>query len=169
MASRKLAELDDFAARLKHDIHREFYHYWRTRRGDGLLPGRQHIDPVDIPKVLPWMFLVDVVDGTGSGPRFRTRLVGTGIVRRAGRDATGLWFEEAYSGEYLRSAIDTYRDIVRNGVPHLSSRIFPTGDGTAVSYDRMILPLARDGETVDILAGVFVFHEDVSVRRTRAG
>src|SRR5690348_8213244 len=39
---------------------RELYEYWRSRHpAEGVLPGRQHFDPVDVPKLLPWIWLVD--------------------------------------------------------------------------------------------------------------
>src|SRR5690242_1355091 len=54
------------------------YDYWRSKApGEGLLPGRRHIDPVDIPRLLPNVWLLDVVDDPR---RFRVRLVGGALI-----------------------------------------------------------------------------------------
>lgn len=38
------------------------YEYWHSKRpSDAALPGRQHVDPLEIPSLLPHLFLIDVV------------------------------------------------------------------------------------------------------------
>jgi hypothetical protein len=52
------------------------YDYWRRiAPGPGLLPGRQHLDPADIPKLLLSVRLL------GTPPRFRARRIGTALQR----------------------------------------------------------------------------------------
>lgn len=141
--------------KLHHSAHVRMYEYWSSKSPSGRLPGRQHLDPVEIPDLLFNLALIDVVR-SDRGCRFRYRLAGTGIAGRAGRDPTGKCFEELYDGEYLRKANSTYQSIVETGLPFTSSRKFPVGK-ECLSYDRLILPLARDGETVDILVFLPVF------------
>ena len=47
------------------------------------MPARRDLDPCDIPKLLPYVMIVDNVDD-----RLRWRLVGTAVAREAGRDLT---------------------------------------------------------------------------------
>jgi hypothetical protein len=59
------------------------FDYWRSKApAEGTLPGRRHIDPLDVPRLLPHIWLVDVVD---EPRRFRVRLLGTALVE------TGTW------------------------------------------------------------------------------
>src|SRR5262249_16923216 len=57
------------------------------------LPGRQHIDPADLPaRYLAQLLLLDVVPATPR--RFRFRVAGTAFSSIAGRDVTGLHYDE---------------------------------------------------------------------------
>jgi hypothetical protein len=131
------------------------FRYWAGRApGSGLLPGRQHIDPVDFPSFLPRIALIEVLreGGAESPSGFRYRLTGTEIVDRAGRDPTGKRFDDLYAGDYLVQALETYRAIVEARRPNYSRRTFPLIEGREhLEYTRLILPLAGDGTLVDML------------------
>src|SRR5271156_7010638 len=60
---------------------RAVYDYWLGKAPDaGKLPGRQHLDPIHIPKLLENIWLIDVV---GAAARLRFRLIG-GASQRIG-------------------------------------------------------------------------------------
>src|SRR5688572_5758180 len=66
-----------------------FFDYWLAIRPSAdCLPGRQHFDPIDIPHVMPRVWLLDVVRD-GDRLRFRYRLVGTKEVETLQQEATG--------------------------------------------------------------------------------
>ena len=111
--------LDDFANTLRDDRHRRAFAYWRSKAPEGRLPGRRDIDPLDVPDLLPWLTLVDAI-WEGTRLRLRCRLIGTEVVIRFGRDITGLYAEEAYPGDYLAQALETYGAIIKSRRPHLS-------------------------------------------------
>lgn len=67
----------------------------------GLLPGRQHIDPVTLRAVLPFINLVDIVRGAADGLGFRFRLVGTLQTTAAGREISGKYLEEAVDPKFI--------------------------------------------------------------------
>jgi hypothetical protein len=142
---------DQLTARLQHAEHRRVYEYWLRKCRDERLPARADIDPVDLRRQLPRLALVDVLRKP-DGLQFRHRLTGTEIVERAGRDPTGKRFDELYSGSYLQTALATYRHVVETGRPHLSERSYPlVPDRQYLQYDRLLLPLAADGRTVDMV------------------
>jgi hypothetical protein len=60
--------------------------YWDRHRENQPAPKRSHIDPVDIPRLLPYVGLVDVLD---EGACFRFRLVGQHIVDNHGQNIVG--------------------------------------------------------------------------------
>jgi hypothetical protein len=141
---------------------RQFYEYWLGKGRNGRLPGRQDIDPVQIPELLPWMILVDPVPAD-SRVRFRIRLVGTGIVARAGRDATGKWYEELFAPRDVERFTEIYAGIMASGQPHhfRSDYDIERLQGREhIRYERLLCPLATDGQTVDMLAGVVAFIDD---------
>lgn len=146
-----MSETRALPSSLRHSEHQQLFEYWRSKcRGD-LLAGRRDIDPVDLRQVLPRLALIDVLR-EADGLDFRYRLTGTEIVERAGRDPTRKRFTELYDGDYLEAALATYRTVAEEGVPMLSERTFPlVRDREFLRYDRLILPLAADGRTVDMV------------------
>lgn len=137
---------------------RDLHAYWKACGAEGRLPGRADIDPVDIPNptdILPWLCLVEVhrdTDGTRQeGPRFRHRLIGTGITNKLGRDATGLWFEDIYEGKRMLETQADYQDIIELRGPALQRRRVPVTGREFLIFERLALPLAADGENVDMI------------------
>src|SRR3546814_2463406 len=55
---------------------RRLYEYWCSRCQGGALPSRRDIDPLDIPDLLPNLFLLDVI---GDAEDFVFRLAGSRV------------------------------------------------------------------------------------------
>lgn len=151
-----MVDLDEFRATLAVPQHCELFEYWRSKAPAGGLPPRGAIDAVDIPRLLPWIVVFDVIWEDGR-PEFRFRVIGTGCVERYGRDATGRRFEEVYEGETLARQQSTYEQAARTGAPDRARPEFPVSEKEHVVYDRLILPLADDGVTVDALIALMIF------------
>lgn len=130
--------------------------YWQSLCGDRRLPARRDIDPASLAEALPVVSLVDVIGGHG-GLRYRSRLVGTEIVERFGREITGRRDEEYYHADYLPYLRTAYDGVVESGRPMLFRCMPETTDGVRLEYTRLVLPLASDGEAVDMLLCVFAF------------
>ena len=62
---------------------REFLAYWHGKCPQGGFPSRADISPAEILKLLPYIFMLDVLEDEG-GLDFRFRLVGTAIVQSEG-------------------------------------------------------------------------------------
>lgn len=146
------------AEHLTNPSHQEIFAYWLSKRTAGRLPGREDVDPMEVPLILPWMGLVDV-DRLGENFRFRYRLIGTGLVARLGRDSTGKWFDEIYDPELRERHAGDYVDVVRTAAPKLSRVQVPIEERSFLSYERLTLPLAADGTNVDMLLVVVAFDE----------
>jgi hypothetical protein len=161
-----MGDLQDTGLELRHDDQRTLYDYWRARQRSGRLPARADIDPADLRHLLPRLALIDVLR-EDHDLAFRYRLTGTEIVNRAGRDPTGKRFEELYSGDYLQTAHATYRQVVDTGRPHTSDRVYPLVPGREyMRYDRLLLPLAGDGVTVDMVMLLIIVLEHSRVDRS---
>ncbi|HYM01853.1 MAG TPA: PAS domain-containing protein [Stellaceae bacterium] len=135
---------------------RKLYEYWhRIRPAPERLPGRQHLDPLDIADLMPNVFMVEMV---GDPVRYRYRLVGTRIVAAMQRDVTGRWYDEAHPGvldhpmhRYLEERWLAKRATWRRGRPWLHV------DPDIYEIEQVVLPMARDGETVDLMLIITVF------------
>jgi len=135
---------------------REFFDYWMSRAPSGRLPGRQHIDPLDIPKLLPGLALFDVIR-TADGLRFRWRLVGTALVEAIGVDYTGRFVDEAGLPAVKYEAVHrVFCDIVRDKRPNYWETPITSAGRDFISLQRLALPLAGDGETVDMIVGYYI-------------
>lgn len=135
---------------------RALYAYWADRAGARPMPARGDLDPIDIPTLLPKVILVDLAERLDD---FRFRLCGTGVVRGFKHDRTGVTLgalrpdlensDEVYAG-YWRCYQDAEPDyfhgrVVSSAMEHRR-------------YSRLLLPLSRDGQRVDMIFGGFVFY-----------
>jgi hypothetical protein len=146
---------DDLVACGANEKIRQAYAYWRSVHPPDVLPGRQHIDPLRLGRLLPLVWLIDV---QREPFRLRYRLVGTEIVTLLGREVTGLWLDEAHPdldshASYLGRAQAVVNDHIPNwryGRPNLWQH------DTYTTVQNLIMPLASDGRTVDMLFNVSV-------------
>jgi len=132
--------------------------YWRRIRPAGApLPGRQHFDPAAVPRLLPTIRLYDVFRNPW---RFRYRLMGSELARILGRDLTGQWFDAGPRGSRSwRSYEDLMFVAAGSGLSyHRGFPIFSAAEKDHLTSERILLPLARDGTTVDILLGLSIHH-----------
>lgn len=122
----------------------------------GRLPGRQHVDPIELPpRVLPNIVLLDV-ERHGHRLRFRFRLVGTALFGYFGREVTGALYEEAVTScttALVRKAIETV--VTAKHPVYLETSATTTGC-EFMRVKRLGLPLARNGETVDMILGLLL-------------
>ena len=127
--------------------------YWLSIHPEKGLPGRQHFDPRDIPSMLSNIWLVDVFQDP---LRFRFRLFGTRIVDYAGEDNTGKWLDERwpdFDTKFMKQVIDTKQPNWSRG----ASQFRPEKD--YYELERVRLPLAHDGENVDMILVLTLFFD----------
>src|SRR5882724_4542583 len=90
---------------------RALYVYWDGRRGGREVPTRADLDPADIPSLLRYVFLIDVL----SDPlRLRYRVFGTALTALFKRDLTGCEVGEGSKPEQLPQIQARYAGILRD-------------------------------------------------------
>ena len=126
---------------------------WQVRRRGRLLPSRGDFDPLDLKYVLGKLLLVDVLgpDVAGRPLQFRYRLVGTELAARVGVDLTGRTLDDYPSPEYREFMRRRYTQTVEERRPLSSVQTRLVVDNQVRRYEALLLPLAADGETVDML------------------
>lgn len=126
---------------------REVYGYWQSKMIGSRLPARASIDPIEIPKLLPYVFLIDV---ERDPPRFRFRLVGTQICVWGGRDPTGFYTDHESFGSRGPEIGRQYAEVAARRRP-----VYREQRGAErrsfMFYEKVVLPLSSDGETVEVL------------------
>ncbi len=132
-----------------HQNIREIVEYWVRIHPETGLPGRQHFDPLEVPRLLPNIRLLDVI---GMPPRFRIRLMGTRLRDFFGAELTGMWLDEVFSNLdgslthiELLNAIETKGPRWRRGRPALDI------DKDFLDMERVYLPFAKDGRNIDLI------------------
>ncbi len=133
---------------------RALYEYWRRKHRGSQLPSRADIDPLEIPRLLANIALLEV---TGAAEDFVFALAGSRIEEVHGRSLKGVSLlqlhkelESAPSVRFCVEAVTTREpqihqaDLKEYGKAHWVCR-------------RLILPLSSDGERVDTLLMGAVF------------
>lgn len=136
---------------------REIFDYWQRKAPPGRLPGRQHIDPMEIRHLLPSIVLFDVLP-QGTHFRFRWRLIGTAVVQAVGTDYTGRFIDEVIlTADRYEALSAVLSEAVRGRQPQFwRTSINSSKERDFISIDRLALPLASDGESVDMLLGYYL-------------
>jgi PAS domain len=140
----------------EHPRFRRLADYLASKAPPGKLPGRQHVEPTEIPDLLPWLMLVEVIAQADVEPYYRIRLVGTEVVGIQGRDGTGKYVEEVLNKTEAATITQGYGEIVGSQVPGYRQGMVATVGREHVSYRRIAFRLTRDGEGVNMLMFVFV-------------
>ena len=141
---------------IEHPGLRALYDYWERSRPGERLPGRQHLDPLDIPDLLPNLLLIDVL----SPDDYRYRLVGTALARRVGRDTTGLSIIDAYPDDSWEEIHPDYLYVLDERRPCLRWTAVKDMKGKSQAYQRLLLPLASDGKHVDMILAAAYWLQD---------
>jgi hypothetical protein len=132
------------------------YEYWRRKAAGRQLPRRRDIDPVEIPKLLADVMLVDVEpDG-----RYRYRLIGTENTQAHGMKATGRYLDEVLPGrEYRNHVLALYDEAVQKKQALYSECLFLSPERLAPERHTKVLfmPLSEDGETVNMVFVLQIF------------
>lgn len=131
----------------------QLYRYWQSvAPAPGVLPGRQHIDPLGIgASLIPWVFLLDVIRAPGAAVDYRFRLVGTSSVALVGRDATGQLASAVFGKVDALFMLTTFDQTVTDAAPTFWIATVPHDRIGEVTIHRGLFPLARDGRSIDML------------------
>jgi hypothetical protein len=134
---------------------RRLYEYWLARRRGRRYPRRGDIDPLDFTYVLGNVMLVDVLRNP---LRFRMRVHGSEMARRARYDLTGKLLDELPIADYRNYVIERCTRLAETGEPALihGERVL---DGRSHRYEALWLPLSEDGIGVTMLLCGLVYRD----------
>lgn len=136
--------------------------YWDRRRTSQWMPTRSAIDPGHLPDQAPWLVLAAVA---WNPLRFQFLTVGSELQARLGYRLTGTTID-AEAGMFYKAyaACATEIRVTREFAQ------YDFGDGGGpVSFERLLLPLSDDGETVTAVLGGIVYTDHAMVTDVTPG
>ena len=128
--------------------------YWLGKQGGRAMPARRDIDPTEIPRLLPNLQLIEVING---GSRFRYRLIGTALVEAFGRDYTGTYLDELFPDERGAFAHGLFQAVCTARQPMFLRSTYSTLRAVDLVANRLYLPLSDGGTNVGIILGALTF------------
>lgn len=132
----------------------EAYAYWESKRGERPMPSRRDIDPVEIPALLPYVTLIDVL----SDPLdFRYRLIGTEVRNISEGNYAGKRFSELPSKGRGSVIWDTCEQTVLARSPFSQSPPYAGPEQSLRDCENLLLPLSEDGAQVNMIFRVISF------------
>lgn len=133
---------------LKSPINQRGFDYWNQKRGSKALPARDDIDPSEILKILPHVFLLDV---RPEPLDFRYRLIGNKMDEHMTGSYTGLWMSEIPHQKAPSRIWASCRQVVEQKQPLSSDTPYVGKHKEFLTTEDLIMPLSDDGEQVNML------------------
>lgn len=131
--------------------------FWQQHLGLHRVPRWQAIEAEDLSHVSGNLSFLDVIAGE-DGPRFQIRFHGEVIGRVYGSaDCRGVFLHENKPEPAREQALAPYRRAVATGRPVYLIHDITDRQGRLVHCERLLLPFAHDGESVDRILASFEF------------
>jgi len=119
-----------------------FERHWTKLRGDRQMPTPEEIDPMDFPRFLPCVFLLD---GT-TLDRLVVRLAGTFYRELYGIEITGHRVADLIPFDRTPDILDEYRTCLERGrLVYHSGQVTWRSRGSQLTFHRILMPFGRDG------------------------
>ena len=135
---------------------RQFLSYWRGLCRGRRFPARADLDPVDIPRLLPYMMLVDVADANAGS--FAFRLIGSHITDMVGFNPTGRSLDAFLGdGSFGDFTHGIHAQSLRLGCPVYGGGRHLTAYETTHTCRRVMCPLSDDGTTISTIVTCAMF------------
>lgn len=137
---------------IAHSKLRNLHHFWELLRpAPDLLPGRQHFQAEDIWPWIGYLGLIDVEHGDRpeDSLRFRIRLQGENLARLAGNGQSGGYLDETLQTRYRDLILEQHIQAAMTGLSVYRIQLDETKPWKRI--DRLVLPFASDGHSVDLL------------------
>ena len=120
--------------------------YWNRIRAGREMPARADLNPGDVPKLLPYMILIDVLHDPLD---FRYRLIGTEIDRIVARNYKGVKFSGLPEKRAPNPIWQHHQETVETRAPVRKELSYYGPDGDVRRIEHCLMPFSSDGKTVD--------------------
>lgn len=128
---------------------------WRALRRDAPCPRRADFDPLKFRGALGLLSLLEVYRNPW---RFKYRVHGTETALWVGYDLTGKFVDEGASKDFADKAADHLAFVATTGRPAVERHYNQIVGLRNLNVEALVLPLASDGYTVDLLISILIPH-----------
>lgn len=134
-----------------HRIHEQLMEYWQTLSRGRPMPLESEVAMEDIADIWDSCFLLSVQPNS-----FAYDYLGTSIIAAYGDDLTGREITETLLYPHPPSLVNSFKNVVLNGVPAIDDSEFTNSKGETVKYRSCVLPLASsdNGKVTFLLGGM---------------
>lgn len=129
-------------------------YYLKLREARGALPRAKSVDPIEIPALLPFLVIITLHEDGTLRPRYR--LTGTSIDMMVGRNLSGAYLDTVHTPAEMERILALHREIIGDRQSRFMRSRLILESRQYITAERLIVPLAEDGETVDSVAGIVV-------------
>jgi hypothetical protein len=127
------------------------YEAWKRTATGRMAPKREEITPALLRSVLPWIWMIDVVEG---GADFRFRLAGDRIVQFMGRRYAGLMLSDHLDGPFFQRMRAVLVECLSRKAPVAVGPVRTNLPGKQfLEMEVVVTPLSEDGDTISCLFG----------------
>ena len=124
---------------------------WKRLAMGRLAPKREEITPALLKSALPWIWMIDVVDG---GQDFRFRIAGDRVVQFLGRRYAGLLLSEFLDQPFFQRMRAILEQSVKHKRPLAAGPMRSNMEGKEfLELEVVVLPLSEDGLHVTTIFG----------------
>ncbi len=129
--------------------------FWTRHLGQQSVPQWQAIEAADLSVMSSNLSFLDVT-GSGGAVRFQFRYQGQTVAQIHGSgDCRGKYLDDLMPAPRRAAGLAPYRHAVQSGRPVYTIEDVTDRNGRLVHYERLLLPFAADGRTVDRILGSF--------------
>ncbi|HVU21474.1 MAG TPA: PAS domain-containing protein [Rhizomicrobium sp.] len=124
---------------------------WKRTSGTRMAPKREEITPSLLRTALPWIWMIDVIDG---GRDFRFRIAGERIIQFMGRRYAGELLSESLGNPFFQRMRAILIECIRRKEPvHVGPMRSNLQGKEFFEMEVVVMPLSEDGENVTTLFG----------------
>jgi hypothetical protein len=137
---------------MKHKTTQALFDYWNALRAGRPAPLRSEIEPGDIKRILPYVFILERQDDQ----TYRFRLAGTGLCGIYGMEFRGHNLLSMWQEECLSSLKHALRDVTLNASVSIVEYTAATNEHREATFEMILLPLAQDNGAITRVLGCAV-------------
>ncbi|MEI9931110.1 MAG: PAS domain-containing protein [Rhizomicrobium sp.] len=124
---------------------------WKRTAGQRMAPKREEITPSLLRTALPWIWMIDVIDG---GKDFRFRIAGERVIEFMGRRYAGELLSHHLDNPFFQRMHAILSECLRRKNPVAAGPVRPDVTGKEFfEMEVVVMPLSEDGDLVTTLFG----------------
>jgi hypothetical protein len=137
----------------------DLYSRWAKFASSGRLPSVSDMNIDELVAECPGVAVIEVQRRPDLSRRYRYARVGSEHTESLGRDIEGYYIDELVAPQQIAHFERVYDEIVEKGQPHYWMRMNALIGSKIHTFERLLVPVAEDGKTVDALIGVWVWFD----------